>query len=72
MAVARAPLLLLLLLLIRLVLFFSHHAKSRYAVTGNCNMNAHLRYDGTMDWATPMLEETNYCGPLCPRDGCRV
>eukprot|EP00970_Alexandrium_tamarense_P013312 scaffold3337_cov204-Alexandrium_tamarense.AAC.14 len=43
---------------------------------GNCNMGAFNTLDGNetkkVDWMTPMLEDTNYCGPICPPDGCRA
>ncbi|KAL3822585.1 hypothetical protein ACHAXA_011504 [Cyclostephanos tholiformis] len=49
-----------------------HTQVCRYARTGNCNMNAYTDETGAVDWLTPMLEDANYCGPICPNDGCRA
>ncbi|KAL3760601.1 hypothetical protein ACHAWU_006719 [Discostella pseudostelligera] len=49
-----------------------HTQVCRYARIGNCDMGSHLNEDGSIDWQTPMLEDVNYCGPICPADGCKA
>eukprot|EP00804_Cyclotella_cryptica_P013380 CCRYP_005146-RB/>CCRYP_005146-RB protein AED:0.04 eAED:0.04 QI:324/1/1/1/1/1/6/398/899 len=53
-----------------------HTQVCRYAVTGNCNMGRFQKTDDSnntvVDWLTPTLEDSNFCGPLCPPDGCHA
>jgi len=49
-----------------------HTQVCRYARTGNCNMGAFKNEDGSIDYITPMLEDDNYCGPICPDGGCHA
>ena len=39
--------------------FFIHYQIKRYARTGNCNMAAFKRDDGTIDFVTAMLEDVS-------------
>ncbi|KAL7532842.1 hypothetical protein ACHAXR_004889, partial [Thalassiosira sp. AJA248-18] len=49
-----------------------HTQVCRYARTGNCNMGAFKGDDGIVDYTSAMLEDVNYCGPICPLGGCHA
>jgi len=50
-----------------------HTQVCRYARTGNCNMRPYISKNGKeTGWIEPMLEDDNYCGPICPPDGCKA
>ncbi|KAL7544660.1 hypothetical protein ACHAWF_008028 [Thalassiosira exigua] len=49
-----------------------HTQVCRYARCGNCDMGSYKDNDGNVDWETAMMQNVNYCGPICPSGGCQI